>query len=137
MEIVFNKAIKNNNVPKLKDFQINQFCLVKHSNYEVCKPEKTLSSYLEGSKNNKKMIHNFKFDLFNHIVLRLFGTESYVYVPYNYYQLENLDKLKKNIKWNDMKDLEILKTSIENKELLEKDDTKKETYLDHIYLNYQ
>jgi len=42
------------------------------------------SNYQQAKKNpNKRMIYNFRFDMKNVIVLRLFGTKNYVFIRYD------------------------------------------------------
>ena len=70
-------------------------------------PEDFLHQYMPAKKNDKKIkVYNFRFDLKNIIVLRIFGTSRYVYVKYDKNTITNLESLRNKIEWKYIGDLE-------------------------------
>jgi len=59
-----------------------------------------LSEYQEVKKNLKKqVIYNFKFDMCNIVVIRPFGSENYIFIPYDRATITNLEQLRSKITW--------------------------------------
>ena len=64
----------------LAGYTIDDFRLYKMDGTELALNEK-LSKYQPANKKpNKRMIVNFRFDMRNVIILRLFGTDNYIYI---------------------------------------------------------
>ena len=70
-------------------------------------PDRLLVKYQQANKKpNKQIIVNFRFDMKNVIVLRLFGTDKYIYIKYNASKIRNLDQLRERISWNHLENID-------------------------------
>jgi len=95
-----------------------------------CDSTKMLGEYNPPVKNpNKQAVFNYRLDMNNVIVLRLFGTDKYIYIKYDRANITNLDQLREKIPWSKVDSID---DSIKNKNLKEE----KGLFRNHLQLSY-
>lgn len=116
LKMIYDKVIIDEKAQGMQELSISDFRLYKMDEARTeCRPDVKLVEYQEPKKNmNKQMIYNFMFDMCNVVVLRPFGSDDYIYVPWNRNTLTTLDQLKQHVTW---KHLDCLDSSLKNDQL--------------------